>query len=52
LYKQKKFSEAKGCLEKTIKADARVPEPFYYLGLIAQEENEDERGQSAVGKSD
>src|ERR1041385_2635515 len=36
LYKQKKFGEAKPYLEKTIKADAKLPEPFYYLGLILQ----------------
>src|SRR5436305_13090399 len=29
LYKQKRFGEAKPYLEKTIKADPNMPEPFY-----------------------
>jgi len=28
-----------------------VPEPFYYLGLIAQEENEDERAKALLEKA-
>jgi len=45
LLKQKKYTEARGWLEKSIGKDA-APETFYYLGVIAQEQNEDER---AVG---
>src|SRR5439155_19798583 len=51
LYKQKKFSEAKPYLEKTIKADSNIPEPFYYLGLIVQEENEDEQAVALLEKA-
>ena len=38
LFKQKKVPEARVLLEQTIKADGSTPEPFYYLGLIAQEQ--------------
>src|ERR1041384_4990306 len=51
LYKQKKFGEAKAHLEKTIKADAKLPEPLYYLGLILQEENEDEQAVTVLERA-
>jgi Flp pilus assembly protein TadD len=51
LYKQKKFSEARVYLEKTITADSTVAESFYYLGLIVQEENEDERAIALLGRA-
>jgi Tfp pilus assembly protein PilF len=43
LLEQKKYPEAKTLLEKSLARDPGVPETFYYLGLIAQEENDDAR---------
>ena len=43
LLKQKKYAEARTLLLKSIKADQSIPEPFYYLSLIAQAENDDRR---------
>jgi tetratricopeptide (TPR) repeat protein len=43
LLKQKKYAEARVWLEKSIPKLSRSPELFYYLGLIAQEQNENER---------
>ena len=43
LLEQKKYPEAREWLEKSLQKDKSVPETFYYLGQIAQEENEDER---------
>ncbi len=43
LLEQKKYPEARIWLEKSLRQDKNVPETFYYLGQIAQEENDDER---------
>lgn len=43
LFRQKKYPEARVFMERTSKADASRPEPFYYLGLIAQEQGEEDR---------
>ena len=40
---QKQYPEAQTLLEKSLQKDSHNPETFYYLGLIAQEQNEDER---------
>src|SRR5260370_14154388 len=50
-YKQKKFIEARRYLGQSIKADPSMPEPFYYLGLIAQEQNEDEAALELLAKA-
>jgi cellulose synthase operon protein C len=41
LLKQKNYAEARLNLEKSIQSDTGLPEPFYYLALIAQEQNDD-----------
>ena len=38
-------------VKRFIKADSTVPESFYYLGLIVQEENEDERAIALLEKA-
>ena len=43
LLKQKKLPEARSWLEKSVQKGAGTPEAFYYLGLIAQGQNEDAR---------
>jgi tetratricopeptide (TPR) repeat protein len=43
LLEQKKYPEARALLEKSALKDKSVPETFYYLGQIAQEQNEDVR---------
>jgi protein O-GlcNAc transferase len=43
LLKSKKHAEARGWLEKSAAEGAGTPEAFYYLGLIAQGQNEDAR---------
>lgn len=43
LLKEKQYAEARELLEKSIQKGAGTPEAFYYLGLIAQGQNEDER---------
>ncbi|HEY6119365.1 MAG TPA: tetratricopeptide repeat protein [Pyrinomonadaceae bacterium] len=43
LLEQKRYPEAQEWLEKSLRKDTRVPETFYYLGQIAQQQNEDER---------
>lgn len=50
LLKQKKHAEAREWLEKSIRK-AGTPEAFYYLGLIAQGQNEDARAIELFGKS-
>ncbi|HSL55592.1 MAG TPA: tetratricopeptide repeat protein [Pyrinomonadaceae bacterium] len=42
LLNQKKYAEARTWLEKSARPGA-IPEVFYYLGLVAQEENDDAR---------
>ena len=51
LLKQKKYPEARAWLEKSAQKDERAPETFYYLGLIAQEQNEDERAIELFAKA-
>jgi Tfp pilus assembly protein PilF len=41
LLNQKKYAEARTWLEKSARTSAAVPEVFYYLGLVAQEQNDD-----------
>lgn len=43
LLEQKKYPEARVWLEKSLQKNKSVPETFYYLGQIAQEQNEDVR---------
>lgn len=43
LLEQKKYPEARLLLEKSALKDKSVPETFYYLGQIAQEQNEDQQ---------
>jgi tetratricopeptide (TPR) repeat protein len=41
LLNQKKYDEARLWLEKSARAASPIPEVFYYLGLVAQEQNDD-----------
>lgn len=41
LLNQKKYSEARQWLEKSARTSKPLPEVFYYLGLVAQEQNDD-----------
>ena len=41
LLNQKKYDEARLWLEKSARAASPMPEVFYYLGLVAQEQNDD-----------
>lgn len=41
LLNQKKYDEARLWLEKSARSPAPMPEVFYYLGLLAQEQNDD-----------
>ncbi len=43
LIMQKKYPEARQWLEKSLQKNQSVPETFYYLGQIAQEQNEEQR---------
>jgi Tfp pilus assembly protein PilF len=38
---QKKYDEARLWLEKSARSASPMPEVFYYLGLVAQEQNDD-----------
>jgi tetratricopeptide (TPR) repeat protein len=40
---QKKYREARLWLEKSARSPNTIPEVFYYLGLVAQEQNDDAR---------
>jgi len=56
LLKQKKRSEASEWLEKSLRKENSVPENlrhlgFYYLGLIAQEQNDDAQAEDLFGKA-
>ncbi len=51
LLKQKRQVEAREWLEKIVRANAGSPEAFYYLGLIAQGEDDDARAVELFGKS-
>ncbi len=41
LLNQKKYREARLWLEKSARSPNAIPEVFYYLGLVAQEQNDD-----------
>ena len=41
LLNQKKYDEARLWLEKSARSTSPMPEVFYYLGLVAQEQNDD-----------
>ena len=41
LLNQKKYDEARLWLEKSARSASPLPEVFYYLGLVAQEQNDD-----------
>ena len=43
LLNQKKYAEARLWLEKSARPGVAIPEVFYYLGLVAQEQNDDAR---------
>ena len=43
LLNQKKYSEARLWLEKSARPPVAIPEVYYYLGLLAQEQNDDAR---------
>lgn len=51
LLRQKKHAEARGWLERLVGSGRGTPEAFYYLGLIAQGENEDARAVELFGKA-
>jgi tetratricopeptide (TPR) repeat protein len=51
LLKGKQYAEARELLENSIQKGAGTPEAFYYLGLIAQGQNEDERAIEFFQKS-
>lgn len=51
LLKQKRLTEARAALEASTQKGAATPEAFYYLGLIAQGENEDARALELFEKS-
>ena len=54
LLTEKKFDEARLWLEKSMRSGVDIPEVFYYLGLVAQEQNDSARAitlfQKAVQK--
>ncbi|HEX7329991.1 MAG TPA: tetratricopeptide repeat protein [Pyrinomonadaceae bacterium] len=54
LINEKKFDEARLWLEKSVRSGVDIPEVFYYLGLVAQEQNDNVRAialfQKAVQK--
>lgn len=43
LLNNKKYDEARVWLEKSARPGVAIPEVFYYLGLVAQEQNDDAR---------
>jgi tetratricopeptide (TPR) repeat protein len=51
LLRQKQYTEARALLEKNVQKGSGTPEAFYYLGLIAQGQNEDERAVEFFEKS-
>ncbi|HKQ72467.1 MAG TPA: tetratricopeptide repeat protein [Blastocatellia bacterium] len=56
LLKQKRLTEARERLEMSLQKQAGAPEPFhhlgfYYLGLIAQDQNENEKAENLFGKA-
>ena len=51
LLNQKKYDEARVWLEKSARSPAAIPEVFYYLGLVAQEQNDDAKAISLFEKA-
>ncbi len=51
LLKHKQYDEARVLLEKSVQKDKATPEAFYYLGLIAQGQDEDQRAIEFFEKS-
>jgi tetratricopeptide (TPR) repeat protein len=51
LLKQKKLAESRDWIQKTIQSGAVTPEAFYYLGLIAQAQDDDARAVELFLKS-
>ncbi|HEX5890296.1 MAG TPA: tetratricopeptide repeat protein [Pyrinomonadaceae bacterium] len=51
LLNQKKYDEAKLWLEKSARSASPIPEVFYYLGLVAQEQNDDAKAIALFEKA-
>jgi predicted Zn-dependent protease len=51
LLNQKKYDEARLWLEKSARAASPMPEVFYYLGLVAQEQNDDAKAIALFEKA-
>src|SRR6185295_5407484 len=51
LLNQKKYAEARVWLEKSARPGVAIPEVFYYLGLVAQEQNDDTRAIALFEKA-
>jgi predicted Zn-dependent protease len=51
LLNQKKYDEARLWLEKSARSASPMPEVFYYLGLLAQEQNDDAKAIALFEKA-
>lgn len=51
LLNQKKYDEAQLWLEKSARSASPIPEVFYYLGLVAQEQNDDAKAIALFEKA-
>ena len=51
LLNQKKYDEARLWLEKSARSTSPMPEVFYYLGLVAQEQNDDAKAIALFEKA-
>ena len=51
LLNQKKYDEARVWLEKSARSASPMPEVFYYLGLVAQEQNDDAKAIALFEKA-
>jgi tetratricopeptide (TPR) repeat protein len=51
LLNQKKYDEARLWLEKSARSRSPMPEVFYYLGLVAQEQNDDAKAIALFEKA-
>ncbi|HEV2834175.1 MAG TPA: tetratricopeptide repeat protein, partial [Pyrinomonadaceae bacterium] len=51
LLNQKKYDDARLWLEKSARSPAPMPEVFYYLGLVAQEQNDDAKAIALFEKA-
>ena len=51
LLNEKKYDEARLWLEKSARAASPMPEVFYYLGLVAQEQNDDTKAIALFEKA-